>query len=269
MQPINAQTILAHAFYDICQCAAAVGIDGEQLLANLPPSGQLVTGHQVPVLTPKDKGKAAYVFYLNNLSNGGSWPFFRFFSFRQGGLRETFNGWQWFKQRHHLAFRSQPTRSTRIGFAKRAATQPSATDTAYRHQRDQRLMQRYQLAQPLTVQCPWSQQRFGQCISASVLRRAAIKVTTQQQLLVPIIKAQQRVGFHLIDAVSNQKKHLLKQAGIFKGAYLLINAEANSCHFWPIICEGLATGLSLACVWPGQVIVALLWRRITISGNLT
>ena len=94
---MDAETILRHCADSFTAAAKAAGIDGEALLARMPPAGQLVTGRQVPVVSPAYRNTCSILFYLNWTRSGGSWPYVRFHTFKHGGITTEFNGlrcWQ-------------------------------------------------------------------------------------------------------------------------------------------------------------------------------
>lgn len=255
---LNATDILTQAASDICEMASAVGIDGTALLASLPASGTFLTGNQVPALTPKDRGKVAVLFYLNRTHSGMAWPFIQFRTFRHGGAVTSFNGLRWMRARGSSAWRSTHSACNKT-FVRQAAIRTGLTD-ASRQQRDERLQFTYQGSTPLTQTLDWVTQKFQGHLTDDVLARTAGRCAERNRVLFPMENmAGTRTGYHQITVEqNNEKRHFVRKSGLMNGSFVRIKAaSAAYSALPPIICEGVATALSLALVWPGPVFAAL------------
>lgn len=251
------QTILNRYFTEYCQAAAEVGIDGAKLYQALPAPGQLVTGKRVPVLHPKYKGTCSFLFYINQAVNGITWPYFKFMTFKHGGVSRVFNGWQHYHSMAHQGLTtSGPKVSPRMAITKESSS--FKVSDSWRFEtfcHDSREFYR----SPWALNCAWLQQRLAGYLTASLMERIALRYSAAGYLLAPITHVEHGlVGYHKIEFVKkNQKRHHILHTGQLKGASILIEKN-DSCPGSEIaICEGLVTGLSVALVWSGKIYVAL------------
>lgn len=251
------QTILNRYFPEFCQAAAEVGIDGAKLYQALPPSGQLVTGKRVPVLHSKYKGTCSFLFYINQTANGITWPYFKFMTFKHGGVSSVFNGWHHYHSMvNHGLTTSGPKVSPRMATIKET-THPKVSDTwrfetfchdSYEFYRS-----------PWALNCAWLRQRLAGYLTANLMERIVLRYSAAGYLLAPISHVEHGlVGYHKIEFVKkNQKRHHILHAGQLKGASILIEQNCTCPCTDIAICEGLVTGLSIALAWPGKIYVAL------------
>ncbi|MCF4010672.1 hypothetical protein [Rheinheimera sp. UJ63] len=92
---VDMLSILTHAKEAIANAAATIDIDAGALLPCLPDHSVFLKGNEVPVLAKRYKGCCSVRFYYNHTSDGQPWPFFRFYTFKDGGLSIDFNGLRW------------------------------------------------------------------------------------------------------------------------------------------------------------------------------
>lgn len=253
------QQILNDHYDEFCYLAQEVGIDGAALYQRLPASGQLLMGNAVPVITPSYRGKCSVLFYINYDSQGGSWPYIRFMSFKHGGVQRVFNGSRLNKARPFVPVDDQC-------LTKRPAAQIKPqfqVNDNWRKQQFWASSQQYYSAKEIN-DIPWLNQRLQRKCNPILLRRAGLRMTQHGELLAPISHPNQGlVGYHKITPQrDNQKRHAIYRAGLLKGAAIVINPNPLTPSSAIGLCEGLITGLSLALVWPGSIYVAL------TAGNL-
>jgi putative DNA primase/helicase len=260
---VTAAEILERAAADICELTSRVGIDGMALLSSLPESGTLLTGKQVPALTPKDQGKVSVLFYLNRTADGMTWPFIQFRTFRHGGVVEQFHGLQWLRQHANPALRLHTRPATKAIIRQTHAA--TGLNDADRRQRDERLQFSYRRSLPLTVALAWVRPRFAGLMTDNILARASGRHAGQGRMLFPMETITgQRTGYHqIVTGEKDEKRHFVHQAGLMSGSFVRIAAADSSSAFLPaVICEGVATALTLALVWPGPVFAALCAKNL-------
>lgn len=253
----RALDILHHAKDEIISLAKEVGIDGNALIANLPVPGHLWHGHSVPVLTRKYRGTCSVVLYLNQTSTGQEWPFLRFHSFKNGGETRTFNGLQWLNTNQEHA----PMKSKNTPISIKVAV----TNTLERLQAQARLArfrqthQEFILGTAVSTESSWLHHRlFGEA-SKSLCQRIMLK---QHEHKI-IAKLENAVGvltgYQTISAgvAGDQKRFVLAHSGLLKGSFFRIRPSVPDAEDAVIVCEGVATALSLALVWQGEIRAAL------------
>lgn len=274
--PFSAQQILDQAFYQVCDLAGEVGIDANALLQALPPSGCLLKGREVPVLEPRYRGTCNVLFYENRLPSGNTWPFLRFFTFKQGGVERRFNGLRWLRDQQVWPARavqkaglSHKTSQQAVSHAERLASwqQKRAQEATLRWQRFQRLQQEYQQATCPNPAHPWLAQRLMGEATADLLARSGLRQTHTQRFLLPIERGGQQVAFQeFITLPGNlSKKIYTAQEGALNGSVSWIKARTDHQHWPSIMCEGLITGLTLALYWPGPIQVALSAHNLKLA----
>lgn len=259
----QAEQVLTAAFAEICQLASETGIDGASLLRHLPHQG-LIKGQEVPVLAKRYRGACYVLFYINRLRNGHSWPFLRFYTFKDGGIERNFNGLRWQRQRGKPVLKSIPATPPHSVSVAPISDLPiiraqQIQEAHYRQQRHQHLLDHYQRSQPLNPDHPWVIRRLAGHANAGLLARCTLR-SQYNRLLMPI---QQDtgicIGFHQIvtDPSGDHKRHFVQAGGQLSGSFGLIKAAPGHEHDRPMLCEGVATGLTLALAWPGPIRIAL------------
>lgn len=250
--------ILQRAQDEICDLACRVGIDGQAFLESLPPPGTLLTGRSVPVLTRRDLGKVSILFHVNQTKDGRGWPFIKFHSFRHGGLSEQFNGLQWLRRQAQcdriIAY------SNHRPLVVKQATRHFDQGDGHRRQRDEQLQFSYQRARPLTEDLPWVASRFHRHITSSLIGRTSGRHDGSGRMLFPMYNLQgKRTGFHqIVTANGDEKRHFVRRSGLMAGSVVRIKPESSSSSALPaIICEGVATAMTIALLWPGPIFAAL------------
>ncbi|MEH6577376.1 MAG: hypothetical protein V7731_09925 [Amphritea sp.] len=259
--PDTALHILRDAYDLICAQAAEVGIDGPRLLSNLPTSGVLLTGTAVPVLSPHNRGKCSVLLHLNQTASGQYWPCLRLFTFRHGGVLRCFNGLRWLRQ-HNSNHPDTATPAHNVSLNTHQQTQ----DNQYRKRRHQSLLRRYRNGTPLWSEHPWLSKRLCGLASNTLLSRIQLRLSGPSILLTPIHHIRYGLtGFQAIalDGNPDNKRTYVRIAGMMKGSSTIIRSTNQGQHLPVALCEGLATGLTLAIVWPGEIRVAI------SAGNLT
>ncbi|WP_270805347.1 toprim domain-containing protein [Aeromonas sp. QDB56] len=115
-------------------------------------------------------------------------------------------------------------------------------------------------AKPLQLDHPWLQTRLAHLANPLLLARLDARQQKDGSILLPLGHPQHgRVGFHLISPSANhdEKRHYIQTSGWLTGASITIEALPSASHAPTAICEGVATGLSVALFWPGNVVIAL------------
>lgn len=146
-------------------------------------------------------------------------------------------------------------------YAKPAA-QP---DDHWRQQKVLDLAAAYFGAIPLQVAHPWLQARLANLANLQLLGRLDARQQSDGSILLPLGHPEHgRVGFHLIapKPSHDEKRHYIQTSGWLTGSSISIAAlpvaQRSVAQHWPAaICEGVATGLSIALFWPGKVVIAL------------
>jgi phage/plasmid primase-like uncharacterized protein len=114
------------------------------------------------------------------------------------------------------------------------------------------------------------QKRFCGYATKELLSRTKIKHLSNGRILAPLINSKgDETGFHQIHALQagDEKRHFIRAAGLMKGSYIQIAAVQGMNSSTVAICEGLATGLSIALVWPGEIRVALTANNLNAVRN--
>lgn len=253
----RAYDILHHAKDEIIRIAEEVGIDGCVLFANLPAPGHLWHGHSVPVLTRKYRGTCSVVLYVNQTSTGQEWPFLRFHSFKNGGEIRTFNGLQWLNTHQEHAMMKPKTTPRNIKIV--------VTDTLDRLQAEARLArfrqthQEFIFGTAVSTESAWLQKRlFGEA-SKSLCQRIMLKQHEQKIIAKLENAAGVLTGYQSISTGidGDQKRFVLAHRGLLKGSFFRIRPSVSDAESAVIVCEGVATALSLALVWQGEIRAAL------------
>lgn len=253
------------AWSDVVACASEVGIDAQALRYALPASGQHLTGLNVPVLAPRYRHACSVTLHINTLPNGERWPFVRFFTFKDGGRHCDFNGLRWWREfgQRYATPVAMPVFSEAQALAEKR-TQKAAQE---RLERFQRWGQRWQAASTLTCDHRWLKQRLLGMAGPGLLERVALREQagfSGNTVMAPLERADasETLGYQLIFFVGRereqeQKRIMIPKEGASCGAFIRLNAKPEGHHLPVALCEGLATGLTLALVWPGEIRVAL------------
>lgn len=279
----SVQEIIDRAGQAFCALAAEVGVDGAALMGALPEPGYLMKGRAVPVIAPNYKDTCSVLFFINFTREGFAWPFVRFHTFKYGGAERTFNGLDWLRNHPEVKLSSglcpsklrEKSNKKVVGFErakteartsyKARAAQLNAEEDKKRTQRHQILAKQYADGAALAVDHPWVSKRLKGHATDALLNRVDIKVTPDGRMLAPLVNAHKRdIGFHQIRPLADgdEKRHFVRKSGLLKGSYIRLSPAHNGDDFPVALCEGLATGLSVALVWPGEVRIAL------TAGNL-
>lgn len=260
--------LLGKAWPEVVACAHEVGIDGEALRWMLPSPGTLLTGRHVPVLSPAYRGKCSVLLHINRLPGGDEWPFMRFYTFKQGGYYRDFHGLRWWRGLGQL--QDAGTTSTRV-YAEHPelARQRADEEQAERRERFDRWAARWETAVAVSHNHPWIRYRLMGLAAADLASRVSLRSRSNFQgstLMAPLMRAGSSAltGFqllHLSDVAGQKdtKRTCIPFAGASKGAFIRIRPRSeHAAGGLPVaICEGLATGLSIALAWPGEIRVAL------------
>lgn len=264
----NPYDLLGMAWTDVVACANDVGIDGDALRDMLPDSGVPLRGRSVPVLSPADRGKCSVLLYINRLPGGDEWPFVRFSTFRHGGCHRDFHGLRWWRALGSLQ-EAGMTRTRVYPEGRELARQRALEEQAERQVRFSRWQTRWQSARPVGGDHPWIRFRLLGQADAGLLSRVLLRSRGNFQgttLMAPLEHAASSApaGFQLLhlSTVAGQKdikRTCIPHAGASRGAFIRIRArKEQAAESLPVaICEGLATGLSIALAWPGEIRVAL------------
>ena len=249
------ERIISSAFDEICSLAEDVGIDGVKMLTQQHlADGCLLKGNHVPVINGNYKGRCYVFFKVFKANNGRYWPYFKLCTFKHGGVERVFNGWQWLKG-HSVDAASS---IQKIHWNQAPQYDPYKEDLI-RFKRHQSLKQRYQLANFLDNSHAWVVNRFPGDQSSINWHSLPVR-SCGKQLLVPIQQQDNGVvGFHVItmSAQAETKRHFVMRSGLMKGGFIELDGQGDGETNLPLLCEGLATGISLAMTWPGKVFVAL------------
>ena len=261
--------LISLAWREIKNCAHEVGIDGQALIHQWPAPGQLLRGEHVPVLEPRDRWRCYMIFYINHTRNGQEWPFIVFGTFRHGGHVTRFNGLKWWLEnpRNANGGKTLPTaHSPNISMNAFQNDLSRSRANEVRSHRFHRWQKRWHSAPVLAPDHPWIRTRLSDQATALLLNRADIRVSQEQGdhvLMAPLVRSDAvQTGFQVVhmshDHTKSDKKRIyVKADGMMKHSYILIR-NIDTAPFFPIgICEGLATGLSVALEWPGEIRVAL------------
>lgn len=269
-------TLLSQAWPEVSVAAQEVGIDIDAMRHELPAPGTLLKGGRVPVLHQGYQHTCSVLLHINRLPSGDRWPFIRFSTFKHGGLQRDFNGLRWWREFGKRLRDDRvvlPRQQVDVQSAARAAA-ALQQENAWRLARFQCWDQRWPLAEPLMPGHHWLIQRFNQQADSRLLERVSLRYWPDhngQTLMAPLEDASHaRRGYQLItqdrlNPVGDIKRTCIPYAGDSVGSFVRIlasEASQNVGQQLVAICEGLATGLSLALAWPGEIRVAL------TAGNL-
>ncbi|MFA0465425.1 toprim domain-containing protein [Vibrio breoganii] len=256
-KPYSWQTILSEFYDHFCDSAASVGIDGVKLFGNLPQSGEMMTGHSVPVIETKYRNTCSVLFYINHTQSGGTWPYFKFHTFKHGGVVSEFNGLRLAKGNF---ITHEPVNAT---VPKQTSKRSSGVNDEWRLGNFQAHARHYFSARSMD-DSQWLHQRLCGQATQSLLLRTPIRHDGKGSIYAPISHTQHGlVGYHkIILGDADKKRHYVLASGMLKGSVIKIDANPSLPSESIAICEGLATGLSIAMVWNGPVLIAL------TAGNL-
>ncbi|MGY4878190.1 hypothetical protein ACLUEY_09925 [Vreelandella aquamarina] len=256
--------LLAMAWDEVVACAREVGIDAQALRYSLPASGQRLSGLNVPVLAPRYRHACSLIVYINPLPGGDAWPFIRFFTYKDGGRHCDFNGLRWWRNlgQYHAAPAAMPV----FGEAQALAEERAQNAAQERFERFQRWANRWQAANPLSCDHRWLKLRLLGMAVPGLLARVTLREQagfSGNTLMAPLEKAGMPIaGYQLIfypgrEREQEQKRLMIPEEGASCGAFIRLKAKPEGRHLPVALCEGLATGLTLALVWPGEIRVAL------------
>jgi putative DNA primase/helicase len=252
---------------EFIQLALEVGIDGAALLKQLPPAGHLLTGFRVPVVHPKYRYACSVIMHLNQTKQGQYWPLVRFHSFKNGGETRVFNGLQISRQHTPIHAKVDETCVVKCGTA-----QPQIDDS-WRMKNFLKLSKLYFTSQDLTENSPWLCKRLCGHATPALIKRIFVRQIDEANLLAPLSHPLHGlVGYHKIsiEADGDKKRHHIHAAGLLKGSYIEILPQKGITHNTPALCEGLATGLTIALAWSGPVYIALSANNLmAVRNNLT
>jgi hypothetical protein len=261
----DAVNILFNASQEVMTIAAQAGVDAAALLNALPAAGQLITGNKVPVIHKKYRGTCSVLFHINQTKSGKFWPLLRFHTFKHGGIETEFNGLTWLQQQSESTAQvALPSKKISPVVVRRQTLeqrkQCDLDDDIKRADRFNLQLAQYQSADLLTPSHHWIKGRLLGYATPLLLKRITMHVQGDEFLLPLSHHEHGHTGFHKIishQVAGDKKFHFVKQKGLFKGSYITISASAGF-PFLPIaLCEGVATGLTLALVWPGEIRIAL------------
>lgn len=284
--PTDALVILKKALHDVGMCAERAGID-VMVINSLPVEGGLLKGKDVPVIHKKYRGTCSVLFHINKTEQGEYWPYIKFSTFKHGGIDEIFNGLTWLNnQNNRKQVPRKKVKATHDQIAPLndfvtnncAATAKSQftikvagvqhkylsveAENKVKEKRFKQLNHEYQRAKALTRSDVWLLTKLSGYVTPTLLDRLQIK-RLHNDIYIPLTNSNsEHTGFHKIVNMGHYDKkfHFSKAANIFKGSFILIEPIENSLTLPIALCEGVATGLSIALVWPGEI-------RIGLSAN--
>lgn len=269
----NWQQLLIRAHDAIDQAAREAGIDWKLLRQRLPSRGLLLKGSQVPVLDASDRGRCAFVWYLNPDRYGHFWPCLVFMSFRHGGIHQIFHGYRWAWQ----SFKASPVSSIPEPLAappvRLEDKQGQQMREALEARENQRRLERFQshcrqwhAASPATPEHPLLQKRLCGHLDSALLERLQLRTFLHPRGAGVMVRLQHydhgHSGFQLLhaaplDGQGRTQDLVIRQRGMKTGSFVCIHPRPGH-QDWPVaICEGVFTALSVALAWPGPIAVAL------------
>ncbi|WP_404296439.1 hypothetical protein [Halomonas sp.] len=259
--------LLGMAWPEVATCAQQVGIDADALRYSLPTPGTLLTGNHVPVVAAPYRGKCSVLLHINRMSGGDEWPFLRFYTFKQGGQHCDFNGLRWWQQVGRDGEVPAPGNPV-FSEAYELGRQRESDMQRWRQANYRRWGQHWTNALPVDPWHPWIRHRLMELATPALMHRVALRsydAAGGETLMAPLerVGSAGHVGYQLLSLMpqlgETEKRTCIPQAGASRGAFIRICAAGDSAQGKaPIaICEGLATGLSLALVWRGEIRVAL------------
>lgn len=252
----NAFDLLSHYAAEFIQLAQEVGIDGTELLQQLPDPGCLLTGFRVPVIHPKYRYSCSVLLHINKTHKGQYWPLVRFHSFKHGGETRVFNGLKLLNNSRSEHFVTHPKVLPKVSIAKNTM----CIDDTWRMDKFLDLSKLYFNSPALTANNPWLQKRLCGYATPALMQRTFIHQVQPTSLLAPLSHPLHGlVGYHKISikADADHKRHYIFSAGRLKGSYIEIQPQTGVKSAIPALCEGLATGLTIALIWPGPIYIAL------------
>jgi putative DNA primase/helicase len=255
---------LAHA--QISTMAAVAGIDWATLSLQLSQPATLLKGSGLAVLSPKDKGRCAFVWYLHQDAYGQAWPCLVFMSFRHGGIQQVFHARRWAWERFQLGglpLRAEPPQVPRFSSV---PSQAAAAQQRWRHARFELQLQRWQRAAPAKISHCLLVERLCGHATAALLARLDLRQwasSFDNHLLVALrhrehgLTGFQQLHTRPLNITGRTQNLFIRAEGLKRGSFVCIRAQ-QGCEHWPVgLCEGLLTGLSIALGWPGPIAVAL------------
>jgi hypothetical protein len=260
--------LLSMAWADASTAANEVGIDLDAMQQALPAPGTLMKGNQVRVLRREYRHTCSLLMHINRLPGGDQWPFLRFSTFKHGGMKCDFNGLRWWREvGARFGADSLPSHPSISLEAQERAASRRRQEATWRLPRFQRWHQRWSLAEPLHSAHSWVSDRLGWHADAALLGRVDLRYWPQVSgytLMAPLENASgHAMGYQLLHADVGRplvKRFCLPHEGASMGSFIRIRScmSGGEPGCSPVaICEGLATGLSLALAWPGEIRVAL------------
>jgi hypothetical protein len=246
--------ILQHYATEFIQLAEEVGIDGTELLKQLPAPGHLLTGYRVPVIHPKYRYACSVILHINQSKRGRYWPLVKFHCFKHGGDSRVFNGLQMLRQMQPLTAPVKPNKS--VAFS----THKPQVDDTWRMGNFLKLSKLYFQSPPLGIECKWIKKRLCGQASVALMARSCVHQVGTRTFLAPLSHPLEGVvGYHKISLKSgcDEKRHYIHSSGLLTRSYIKIQPQKEIQYTTPALCEGLATGLSIALVWSGPVYIAL------------
>ena len=263
----NGFDIIQRYSIEFIQLALEVGIDGAALLKQLPPTGHLLTGFRVPVVHPKYRYACSVIMHVNQTKQGQHWPLVKFHSFKNGGETRVFNGLQISRQHTPMHVTVDETCVVKSG------NEHPPIDDSWRMKNFLNLSKLYFTSQDLAVTGPWLSKRLCGHATPALIKRIFVRQIDEANLLAPLSHpVHGLVGYHKIsiEADGDKKRHHIHSAGLLKGSYIEILPQNSITHNTPALCEGLATGLTIALVWTGPVYIALSANNLgAVRNNLT
>lgn len=262
------------AFNDIAKAAAEVGIDAKALLAQLPPYSVRLTGNQVPVLEKRYRGTCSVTYYFNQNPAGEPWPFFRFHTFKDGGVTTDFNGCRWLKANRAVLERtSQVAQMASEPIILEAATPRDSSITLPQFMAEDKsraeyfalLQKGFRYAPSIGPEHPYIKSKLAGYANQQLLRRIMLR-NFRGKLLVPLERINgEHTGFQLImpDRVTDNKRIHVAYPGAMRGSFVKISAVSGLRYFPIMFCEGIFTALSLALIWPGEIRAVLSCHNYT------
>lgn len=274
----DAIKLLHSAIDDIAGLANDVGIDAQQLLFNLPHTGVLIKGSDVPVIHKKYRGTCSVILHVNETKQGVFWPFMQLSTFKHGGVTRVFNGLQWLSEQ--VGYKKSNTTGTfkkqcsslitdinlenkntcSISMEQRQqAIDVKEKEAEKKRRRFDELVNKFNNGDLPSNSDAWFIERLAKYTTPTLLSRISVKKVTDGLLFPLQHSSYGHTGFHkIVHGVTGDKKyHFSKKEGVFTGSYIKINGDKTLEQLPIALCEGVATALSLALVWPGEIRVGL------------
>lgn len=259
----NWRSLLMAADEQIENIAKQAGIDWSRLRLRMPAAGELLKGRHIPVYAQDDQWRCAFVWHLQSHRDGSQWPCLVFMSFRQGGIQQIFHGYRWARESHE---RCAPLQYTRTPVRQLNDNSHTENEARWRLQRFNTHQRLWHNAPAATFEHPLLQARLGQCSNESLLSRLNVRSVgthPMQSLMVRLSHYEHgHCGYQLLHAPgqttsARRQELVIRQAGMKRGAFVVLHASPGHLH-WPVgLCEGVFTALSVALAWPGPIAIAL------------